>query len=53
MVGLAMKIEEKVPKMIPSNRAKDKLLIVAPPNTNRDPTTRAVDKLVRRVLLKV
>lgn len=48
-----MKMEEYVPKTMPSSNAKDKLRRVSPPKNINAKTTNNVAKLVNMVLLRV
>src|SRR6266446_9746513 len=52
-IGLAMKIDEYVPTIIPTTRAKAKLFSTCPPNRNSDRAVNNVNPLVRIVLLNV
>ena len=53
ITGVATKIEEYVPTMIPTNKAKAKPLILPPPNRNNTKTTNIVVTEVMIVLLTV
>src|ERR1700681_2715761 len=52
-IGLAMKIDEYVPTIIPTTRANEKLFSTWPPNKNSDMAVKNVRPLVRMVRLSV